>query len=385
MFRNAVRCMALVASALLPCVALSQQPAFKICDPGTEEIVDYEKYGEFQNVGTKSFTYVMKDRDGLSRASGEGIDPNLSITNNPEFVQALADKKLKDDWWKHVNTSKPQLDYFVWAIAPEDPGVRLLFVGKALEKGGLLMHALKAYRAAMILYPDSACWSAGAEFQWDVATAAWNNILNLLRKHPELNLRLVGADVTTKAEASGLAIVVSPGHLERIPPPAPTQAVEQVEAEVAATVDTNAVVAEAVETNGAVEAVAAVDTQAVAAVTNDAPALAPDAVAMQRGTGTVQLIQYGNGDWKMQVDGKPYFIRGMNYSPTKIGVVPWEWNWLWGDENTNGIADCFEVWVDANNNNKQDAEEPTVSDFKLLKDMGCNTIKLYVTDPDCRA
>jgi hypothetical protein len=368
MLQNATRCLTLALSALLPLTAAAQEPSFKIYDAGTEDIVDYEKYGEFQNVGTKSFIYVMKDREGLAKASGEAVDPN-TITNNPEFRQALAEGKLKDDWWKRVNTSKPQLDYFVWSVAPEDPGVRLLFVGKALEKGGHLMHALKAYRAAMILYPDSACWSAGAEFQWDVATAAWNNIQNLLRKHPELNLRLVGCDVVTRAEASGMVIAVTPGRIEPIPPPV----VEEPAAEEVATEG------ESADTNAAPEMVEGEDTNAPAAAVSN---VAPDAVIMQRGTGTVQLVQYGNREWKMFVEGKPYFINGMNYAPTKIGVVPWEWNWLWADENTNGIADCFEVWLDANVNNQRDEDEPVVSDFKLLKDMGCNTIKLYLTDPE---
>ena len=156
----------------------------------------------------------------------------------------------------------------------------------------------------------------------------------ILRMHPELNLRLVGADVTTRTEAGGLAITVNPGTLERVDP-------------------------------------------AAAAATGDV-----NAVAMQRGTGTVQLVQYGNGDWRMLVEGKPYFVQGLCYSPTRIGVVPWEWNWLWSDENTNGVLDSFEVWVDANQNNRRDPDEPITSDYQLMKDIGCNTIKFYLTDAE---
>ena len=351
--------------------AAAAKPQFKLYDPGTEEIVDYEKYGEFQNVGTKDFRYVIKDKEGLARASGEGIDPSLAITNNPEYRKALKSGKLKGDWWKHVGTSNPQLDYFVWAHAPEDPGVRLLYVGKAMEKGGYLMHALKAYRSAMILYPDSACWSSGSEFQWDVATAAWNAVQNLLRKHPELNLRLVGADVVSRADPSGLNIIVRPGKLERISVPVIVPEEDSDEPVSSGSVETNTTP----DNTNAVPEVEGVAEESY-------PPVAPDAEIMRRGTGTVQLVQYGDESWKMFVDGQPYFIYGMNYAPVRVGVKPWEWNWMWSDENTNGVVDSFEVWVDANRNNRQDDEEPMTTDYELMKQMGVNTIKFYVTDAE---
>ena len=350
--------------------AAGAEPRFKLYDPGTESIVDYEKYGEYLNAGTKDFRYVIKDREGLARASGEGIDPSLSITNNPEYRKALRSNKLKGDWWKHVGTSNPQLDYFVWAHAPEDPGVRLLYVGKAMEKGGHLMHALKAYRAAMILYPDAACWSSGSEFQWDVATAAWNAIQNLLRKHPELNLQLVGADVVSRADSSGLNIIVRPGKLERV---AVAGAAPEVKPE--------ELPAEGAETNAPPEDTNATE-QASTVAGETYPPVDPNAEVMHRGTGTVQLVQYGDGSWKMFVDGQPHFIYGMNYAPVRVGVKPWEWNWMWSDENTNGVVDSFEVWVDENRNNRQDDDEPMTSDYELMKQMGVNTIKFYVTDPE---
>ncbi|MFH0953713.1 MAG: hypothetical protein V1873_05245 [Verrucomicrobiota bacterium] len=379
--RRAVPVPVLLFVGMLAAMGARAEPAFKIYDPGTEDLVDYEKYGTFTNSGTPEFRYVVKDEPGLVLASGEAIDPCLSITNNPEFRKAQARGKLKGDWWKHVSTFNPQLDYFVWAGAPEDAGVRLLFVGKALEKGGQLMHALKAYRAAMVLYPDASCWSAGSEFQWDVATAAWNGIQNLLRKHPELNVRLVGADVVNRAGPNGLVIAVSPGRLERIPSPAP--AVPPAEP----TVEPAAEGAEPATETGVVEVAEAADTNAPAEgsetdVEQELPPADPNAVIMKRGTGTVQLVQYGSGDWDMMVNGEPYFIRGMNYAPTMVGVLPWEWNWLWSDADTNGIVDSLEVWVDANKNSAQDAEEPTTTDYQLMRDLGVNTIKFYITDPE---
>ncbi|MBM3245684.1 MAG: hypothetical protein FJZ15_07850, partial [Candidatus Omnitrophica bacterium] len=47
-------------------------------DPGKEDFVDYPKYGEFQNIGTKDYKYIIKDQEGLSAAVGEGIYPNTT-------------------------------------------------------------------------------------------------------------------------------------------------------------------------------------------------------------------------------------------------------------------------------------------------------------------
>ena len=48
------------------------------------------------------------------------------------------------------------------------------------------------------------------------------------------------------------------------------------------------------------------------------------------------------------------------------------------DDNKNGKLDGpYDSWVDKNRNNKQDADEPVIGDFQLLKDMGVNTVRLY--------
>jgi len=327
--------------------------AFELLDSGTEDIIDYQKYGLFKNVGNPNYEYVMTNREGLCMASGEGIDPSQSITNRADYRKVRESEKLGlGDHWKHVNTSDPKMDYFVWNDAMEDPGIRLLFVGKAMEKAGHLMHALKAYRAVMVLYPDSATWSAGGEFQWSAAEAAWNSIQNLLRDHPELGLKLVGADVTVRADMAGLKVALTPGRFERR-----VSAPDDIESSMAA--------------------VMLEDEALWRRETFDTTV-----ILQQRGEGTVQLVQYGNSEWQMIVDDEPYFIHGMNFAPVKVGVLPWEWNWLWADENTNGIVDSFEVWVDANGNGVRDEDEPITSDYQLMKDMGVNTIKLYITDEE---
>ena len=83
----------------------------------------------------------------------------------------------------------------------------------------------------------------------------------------------------------------------------------------------------------------------------------------------------------MLVDGRPFIIKGITYAPTKVGQSPDKGtlvNWMMEDSNHNGILDGpYESWVDANHNNKQDSNEPTVGDFQLMKEMGVNMIRFY--------
>ncbi|MFA5198914.1 MAG: hypothetical protein WC432_05175, partial [Candidatus Omnitrophota bacterium] len=56
---------------------VSQLPTrLVLADPGTEEFVDYAKYGKFENVGTRDYRYIITDQEGLIKAVGEGIYPN---------------------------------------------------------------------------------------------------------------------------------------------------------------------------------------------------------------------------------------------------------------------------------------------------------------------
>jgi beta-glucuronidase len=53
-------------------------------------------------------------------------------------------------------------------------------------------------------------------------------------------------------------------------------------------------------------------------------------------------------------------------------------NWMTDDFNHNGKVDGpYDAFVDRNKNNIQDKDEPNVGDFKLMKGMGVNTIRLY--------
>ncbi|MFQ6120946.1 MAG: PKD domain-containing protein, partial [Methanosarcinales archaeon] len=99
------------------------------------------------------------------------------------------------------------------------------------------------------------------------------------------------------------------------------------------------------------------------------------------GPSRVQVLKLGNGNWQLLVDNKPYIIKGVAYGATKVGQSPdlcTLADWMQEDSNKNGKPDGpYDSWVDNNSNNIQDPEEQMVGDFKLLKDMGVNTIRLY--------
>jgi beta-glucuronidase len=59
------------------------------------------------------------------------------------------------------------------------------------------------------------------------------------------------------------------------------------------------------------------------------------------------------------------------------------------DDDADGRIDApYQSWVDQNGNQRRDANEPEVGDFKRLQDMGCNTIRVYhhaTVDPGVQA
>ncbi len=88
-----------------------------------------------------------------------------------------------------------------------------------------------------------------------------------------------------------------------------------------------------------------------------------------------------NGNWQLLVNGEPYFIKGMLYSPVKIGEDPNNASlrdWMYYDDDGDSINDvAYQTWIDANRNNYKDDNESAIGDFELLKQMGANTIRLY--------
>ena len=306
----------LVAAWLGPiCLTFAEAESFSVSDSGTEEIVDFDKYGEFQGLKTPEFQYVIKDKKGLAAAMG------------------------KEPVWRHVNSRNPEADFYAWATSQEDPGIKLLFTAKALEAGGLYLHAIKAYQAALILHPRSYCWAQDKSFSWLIAPAALDGIINLTRTHPELNLKLEGAYIWTESMVDGdptnNRVSLSPGRL------------------------------------------VSVESKRKPSRIN----LSKLGVAERRG-GRVSCVRYENSHWGLQVDGKPFIVKGVSYLPTKVGKEEASYDWMNADDNHNGLIDApQEAWVDKNINGIQDPGERNEGDFSLMKKMGANAIRIFNNHP----
>lgn len=97
-------------------------------------------------------------------------------------------------------------------------------------------------------------------------------------------------------------------------------------------------------------------------------------------SGAIVTTEKSADGWRLLVDGKPYFVRGISYH---LDTIPQDPNlgtfqdWMIQDVNDNDIYDVYETWVDSNTNNTQDAGEATVGDFSLMRQMGINTIRIY--------
>ncbi|MBF0297693.1 MAG: hypothetical protein HQK51_03175 [Oligoflexia bacterium] len=100
-------------------------------------------------------------------------------------------------------------------------------------------------------------------------------------------------------------------------------------------------------------------------------------------TSIVTVEKNYKGGWNLLVDGEPFVVKAVSYSPTKIGLSPdtlpgAQTDWMKRDDNGNGKCDAaYDTWVDSNNNNIKDPSEKTVGDFALMKEMGVNAIRLY--------
>ncbi|MDP2938050.1 MAG: glycoside hydrolase family 2 TIM barrel-domain containing protein [Candidatus Omnitrophota bacterium] len=312
-------------------------------DPGKEDfLVDYEKYGEFKNIGTKEYRYIVKDQEGLTAAVGEGIYPNTtSVRWDPEFKKAQKEKRLEASHWDLLQSPDLEAAFLKWATSSEPPGVKLFYTGLILEKSGLIKHAIKCYYAIVVHFPGSFGWTYW-HTPWSVSQAAIAKINFLLRHNPSLGYRLVDADIRIvngyDNDVSNDIVITNPGRfakeglLEKLTPKAP-------------------------------------------------PSKESRRIKRRVGKGTVHLVQYANGHWQLLVNNKPYIIKGITYTPTKVGESPDEGtmtNWMEDDFNRNGRIDGpYDAFVDKNRNNLQDKDEPDVGDFHLMKEMGINTIRWY--------
>ena len=320
------------------------EPAFQLAQPGSPDPVDYTKYGIFKNLGTDDYQYRLTNAAGLMQAVGEGIFPNEDgVLRDPAYSRLLERGMLETRHWDALQMADPQAAFFIWAQSSEEPGVKAYFTAMALENANLIVPAIKAYHAVLVHNPRSACWSADGSFVWYVAPAALSNIKRLCNEYPGLGLWIEGADWSIQNERDtdldNDIICVKPGTLVK---KAPSERLQGL------------------------------------------PDLRTLPVAERRGTGKVQVVKYANGHWQLLVDRRPFVVRGVTYSPTEIGLSPHNHpyfgsTWQFTDKNGNGKADApYDAWADKNGNGKQDADEPAVGDFQLLKDMGCNAIRMYL-------
>ena len=320
---------------------VSQLPTrIVLYDPGKEDFVDYEQYGEFQNAGTKDYKYVVKNQEGLIAAVGEGIYPNsTSVRWDPELKKALKEGRLEGSPWDFMHSPDLEAAFLKWATCSEPQGVKLFYTALLLEKAGLIKHALKCYYAIVVHFPGSYGWTYWYT-PWYVGQAAIAKINFLLKENPGLGYKLSGADIRVTNgydnDISNDIVITSPGKFVKV---------------------------------GLLEKFK---------LKQDTSLLS---VKRRLGKGKVHLLQYETGDWQLIVEQKPYIIKGITYAPTKVGQSPDNntlGNWMDEDSNHNGKIDGpYDAFVDKNRNNLQDKDEPVVGDFKLMKEMGVNTIRLY--------
>jgi len=314
----------------------------KLYAPGSEDIVDYEKYGEFAGIDTEDYKYVIKDKKGLSRAVGEGIFPNTEVLKDPLYQKYKQEGKLKGSRWDFLNSKNLQSAFFVWSTAPEEGGVKLFYVASILEKAGLIKEAIKAYYAVIVHFPKS-CGYTYWNTPWYPGPTAIDQIEYLTRTHPALGLKLEDAFIEIKGgfnnDFKDDVFIVNPGTLIRVDP---------------------------------------------AQLADKKKNLRGLKIIERKSNGEIELIKYENGHWQLLRNGKPFLIKGIAYVPSKVGLSPDNGtlvvhkDWMLADFNKNGTIDGpFETFVDKNLNNIQDEDEKAVGDFALMKDMGANSIRLY--------
>jgi tetratricopeptide (TPR) repeat protein len=322
------------------------RPSTKITlhDAGKDDFVDYTAYGSFQGLGTDKYRYVVKDPEGLAAALGEGIYPNTTgVTWDPRYREVKNQGRLEGNHWDFVNTEDLEANFYKWSIAPEPTGIKLFYTAMALERSGLLKHAIKAYYAIAVHFPKSVGWTY-FRTPWYIGQVAIDRIDYLLRHNPEMGMELRDARIFVQNgfdnNIANDIFFINPGKIVKL------GFFDRIKRDLFKNMP--------VKTGK---------------------------VAKQIGDGKVDIVKYENGHWRLRVEGRPYIVKGIAYSPSKIGQSPDDGtldDWMQADYDGNGKIDGpYDSWVDKNYNNIQDEDEPVVGDFQLLKDMGCNTMRLY--------
>jgi len=316
----------------------------KISDKGSEFPIDYSKYGEFVEVGTRDYKYIVKDQTGLSEAAGEGIYPNTSsIKFDPEFIK-IRDKLAGLNHWQALNSRDLKTAFYKWNITSEPREIRQFHIAEILERSGLIRHALKAYYAILVHFPKSYGWTYW-HTPWYVGKTALYRIKDILRNNPQLNLELKDAQIQVingfDNSVRNDVFVVNPGKLTKL----------------------------------------SFWQKSLNELNAWKRKLDPGEVLQTKGAGEIKLLQYTNGDWRLLVEDKPFIIKAITYTPTRVGEGPDDGtlqNWMFQDLNNNGLIDApHEAWVDKNSNNAKDDDEVKIGDLQLMKEMGVNAIRMY--------
>jgi len=309
--------------------------------PGMKGPIPYEMYGRFEHSGTPRYHYTIVDRTGLAHATGEGIYPNSEVFKDPVYQKLLKEGKLAGNQWRFVDTPAATLNFYKWASCAEDPGVKQFYCALMLERAGQLEAAVKALYAVAVHFPKS-FGQTYYNTPWYMGPAALDRMEELLRRHPQVNMRWTGGEIQIKnrfdTQTSNDVFSTDPGRLVA----SKTGQSEK-------------------ETN-----------------------LASIRVVQTIGGPKVQLKKYANHHWQLFVDGKPFEIKGLTYSVTPVGLSPdrGTWNvskdWQLLDTNHNGLHDgFFESYIDKNGNGVRGPDEPVIGDAQLLKDLGVNTLRAY--------
>jgi len=309
--------------------------------PGIKGAIPYKKYGKFTNVGTRKYRYVIKDKTGLAKISGEGIYPSRDIFKDPTYRKLNKKGKLKGSHWDYVETRTAAKNFYKWATSRENAGIKQFYTAMALERAGLIEQAIKAYYAVVVFFPKTSSLTY-YKTPWYPGVTSLDRVEQLLRRHPKIKMKLEGGRYNLKGiydiETKNDEFSVNPGELVNVRKRKKLKSIKLKKRHVFKTV----------------------------------------------GGPQIQLKKYKNGHWQLQVDGKPFPVRAITYSVAPVGVSPdrGTWNpskdWQLLDTNENGLHDgFFESFVDKNKNNRQDKDEPTVGDAQLLKDLGINTLRAY--------
>ncbi len=324
--------------------AKSQKTMPTLAFPG-DDVVDYTRYGKFQNAGTKDYHYSLFDNPGLAAAQGEAIYPNLTdIYKDPQYKKALQDGRLKGSHWDFVDSDDMQAAIYKWSATTEETaGVRLFYKGAIFERAHMYFEAIKCYQAIVVFFPNTVAWTYW-QTPWYPGQAAIAKIKHIIREHPELRLVYKGAKIRIingfDNDVKNDITVTSPGKI--------TQLSEREFARLQGLKHEQVPVGKVVK---------------------------------KVGNGAVRLVKFANGHWQLLVRNKPYLIKGVTYGATKIGQSADKGtlsSWMDDDFNGNGKPDGpYDSWIDKNNNGVQDADEPIEGDFHLMKEMGVNTIRQY--------